>query len=112
MSIPTAQEGKARKWTKTRFQLVYRHRDSGRYYVRGFRQGKEIRKALKTKSAEVARAQAADVLKEINKPRILSEALLDGKPTAGQAAELTPRYPRAGHLQDGHAQAMAAKVRF
>jgi hypothetical protein len=95
MSIPTAQEGKAPKWTKTRVQHVYRHRDSGRYYVRGFRQGKEIRKALKTKFAEMARAQAADVLKEINKPRILSEALLDGKPTAGQAAELTSRYPRA-----------------
>jgi integrase len=88
MSNPTALEEKDPKWIKTRVQHVYRHRDSGRYYVRGFRQGKEIWKALKTKSAEVARAQAADVLKEINKPRILSEALLDGKPTAGQAAEL------------------------
>jgi hypothetical protein len=88
MSIPPAQDGQDPKWIKTRVQHVYRHRDSGRYYVRGFRQGKEIWKTLKTKSAEVARAQAADVLKEINKPRILSEALLDGKPTAGQAAEL------------------------
>ena len=74
MSNPTAQEEKNPKWIKTRVQHVYRHRDSGRYYVRGFRQVKEIWKALKTKSAEVARAQAADVLKEINKPRILSEA--------------------------------------
>jgi hypothetical protein len=88
MPNPTAQEEKDPKWIKTRVQHVYRHRDSGRYYVRGFRQGKEIWKALKTKSAEVARAQAADVLKEINRPRILSEALLDGKPTVGQAAEL------------------------
>jgi hypothetical protein len=32
----------------TRVQHVYRHRDSGRYYVRGYRQGKEIWKALKT----------------------------------------------------------------
>jgi len=76
------------KWIKTRVQHVYRHRDSGRYYVRGFRQGKEIWKALKTTSAEVARAQAPKILQEINKPRILSESLLSGKPTVGQAAEL------------------------
>jgi len=76
------------KWIKTRGQHVYRHRDSGRYYVRGYRQGKEIWKALKASSAEVARAQAPKLLQEINKPRILSESLLSGRPTVGEAAQL------------------------
>jgi hypothetical protein len=74
-------EEKQPKWIKTRVQHLYRHRDSGRYYVRGFRQGKEIWKALKTTSGEIARAQAPRVLQEINKQRILSESLLSGKPT-------------------------------
>jgi hypothetical protein len=41
-------EEKEPQWIKTRVQHVYRHRDSGRYYVRGYRQGKEIWKVLKT----------------------------------------------------------------
>jgi integrase len=60
-------------WIRTRVQHLYLHRDSGRYYVRAFRQGKEIWKSLKTTSAEVARAQAPKVLQ---------------KPTVGQAADL------------------------
>jgi site-specific recombinase XerD len=88
MSKGFAEEKKEPQWIKTRVQHVYRHRNSGRYYVRGFRQGKEIWKALKTTSAEVARSQAPKVLHEINKPRILSESLLSGKPTLGQGAEL------------------------
>jgi len=73
---------------KTRVQHVYRHRDSGRYYVRGYRQGKEIWKALGTTSAEVARAQAPRVLGEINKVRTLSGSLLAGRSTVGEAAEI------------------------
>ena len=76
------------KWIKTRVQHLYRHRDSGRYYVRGYRQGKEIWKALRTTSAEIARAQAPKVLQEINRPRLLSESLLSGKPLVGEAADL------------------------
>ncbi len=45
-------------------------------------------KALKTTSFEIARAQAPKVLQEINKTRNISDALLSGKPTLGQAAEL------------------------
>jgi hypothetical protein len=55
--VPQAvTEERAPKWIKTKIQHVYRDRDSGRYYVRGFRQGKEIWKALKTTSAEAAPA--------------------------------------------------------
>jgi integrase len=75
-------------WIKTRVQHLYLHRDSGRYYVRAFRHGKEIWKSLKTTSAEVARGQAPKVLQEITKVRILSDSLLKGKPTVGEAAEL------------------------
>ncbi len=46
-------EDKETKWTKTRVKHLYRHRDSGRYYVQGYRQRKEIWKALKTKSARL-----------------------------------------------------------
>jgi site-specific recombinase XerD len=81
-------EERAPKWIKTKIQHVYRDRDSGRYYVRGFRQGKEIWKALKTTSAEAARARAPKVLQEINKVRALSSSMLSGKPIVGKAAEL------------------------
>jgi integrase len=87
MANPSAPESQP-KWIKTRVQHVYRHRDSGRYYVRGYRQGKEIWKALGTTSAEVARAQAPKVLGEINKVRTLSGSLLAGRSTVGEAAEL------------------------
>jgi integrase len=82
------RENKTPQWIKTRVQHLYRHRDSGRYYLRGFRQGKEIWKALKTTSFEVARSRAPKVLQEVNKPRALSNSLFSGKPTVGQAAEL------------------------
>jgi integrase len=83
-----AEEERKPQWIKTRVQHVYRHRDSGRYYVRGYMKGKEIWKALKTTSAEVARAQAPKVVHEIHKARTLSAALLSGKPTVGEVAEL------------------------
>ena len=57
-------EDKETKWIKTRVKHLYRHRDSGRYYVQGYRQGKEIWKTLKTKSAEVGRAQAPKALRD------------------------------------------------
>jgi hypothetical protein len=81
-------EDKSPKWIQTRNPYLYRHGRSGRYYVRGFSQGREIWKALKTTSFEVARLRATKILQEINKPRILSDAMLAGKPIVGQAAEL------------------------
>jgi integrase len=81
-------QDKTPKWETTRKQHLYRHSKSGRYYVRGFSQGREIWKALKTTNFQVASIQADKKLAEINKPRNLSDALLGGKPTVGQAAEL------------------------
>jgi integrase len=75
-------------WIKTRTQHLYRHSKSGRYYVRAYRQGREVWKALGTTSYEVAKGSARETLKEIQKSRTLTEALLSGKPTFGQAAEL------------------------
>jgi integrase len=75
-------------WVKTRTQHVYRHSKSGRYYVRAYRQGREIWKALGTTSYGVAKGSAREKLKEIQKNRTLTDALLSGKPTVGQVAEL------------------------
>jgi integrase len=78
---------KSSDWIKTKTQFVYRHKQSGRYHVRAFRQGREVWKALGTTSYEVARSEAKKKLAEIHKARILSEALAD-KPTFGAFAEL------------------------
>jgi integrase len=74
-------------WIKTKTQFVYRHKQSGRYHVRAFRQGREVWKALGTTDYTVARSKAKEVLQEIHKARILSDALAS-KPTFGQVAEL------------------------
>jgi integrase len=78
---------KTADWIKTRTQFVYRHKQSGRYHVRAFRQGREVWKALGTTDYTVARSKAKEVLQEIHKARILSDALAS-KPTFGQVAEL------------------------
>jgi hypothetical protein len=41
------------KWIKSRVQHVYRHRDSGRYYVRGYRQGDNPVRAANRSTAAV-----------------------------------------------------------
>jgi integrase len=78
---------KTADWIKTKTQFLYRHRQSGRYHVRAFRQGREVWKALGTTDYTVAKSKARDVLEEIHKTRILTDAL-SGKPTFGQVAEL------------------------
>jgi integrase len=80
--------GAERSWVRTRTQHVYRHRKSGRYYVRAYRQGREVWKALGTTNYEVAKGSARETLKEIQKSRILTDALLSGRPTVGEVAEL------------------------
>jgi integrase len=79
---------RAADWTKTKTQFVYRHKGSGKYYVRAFSQGREVWKALKTTSYEVARGKAKETLEEIHKGRRLTDAVLSGRPTFGQVAEL------------------------
>ena len=54
---PALEEKKA-AMIKSRVQHVYRHRDSGRHYLRGYRQGKEIWKIhlinfVRTASADI-----------------------------------------------------------
>ncbi|HXM25217.1 MAG TPA: hypothetical protein VN957_04275, partial [Chthoniobacterales bacterium] len=61
-------------WVKTRTQHVYRHSKSGRYYVRGYRQGREVWKALGTTNYQVAKGNARETLKEIQKTRTLTDA--------------------------------------
>jgi integrase len=83
---PTRESGSL--WIKTKAQHVYRHSKSGRYYVRAYRQGREVWKALGTTNYQVAKGSARETLKEIQKSRKLNDALLSGKPTVGQVAEL------------------------
>ncbi len=78
---------RAADWIKTKTQFVYRHKQSGRYYVRAYRQGREVWRALETDVYEVARTKAKDTLAEIHRPRILSAAIGD-KRTFGAVAEL------------------------
>jgi integrase len=86
--------GSGRTWARTRTQHVYRHSKSGRYYVRAYRQGREVWKALGTTNYEVAKGNARERLKEIQKSRILADALLSGKPTFGEVAELYREHVR------------------
>ncbi|HET9375660.1 MAG TPA: site-specific integrase [Chthoniobacterales bacterium] len=79
---------KADLWTKTKTQFVYRHKQSGRYYVRAYAQGREVWKALGTTSYQVARGKAKETLDDIHKGRRLTDALVSGKPTVGEVAEL------------------------
>jgi hypothetical protein len=48
------------KWIKTSVQHLYRNRDSGRYYVRGCKQGKEIWRTLKTDGFNIAKPQSGE----------------------------------------------------
>jgi integrase len=79
---------KLSQWSATSTQFVYRHNRSGRYYVRAYHQGREVWKSLGTTNYSIAKAAARDRLAEIHKAKAISESMLDGKPTVGQAAEL------------------------
>jgi hypothetical protein len=75
-------------WLQTKVSGLLKHRKSGTYHVRAYRQGKEVWKSLKTTSFEVAKVKARETLADIHKARHLAESLADGKPTFGQVAEL------------------------
>jgi hypothetical protein len=64
----------ASDWVKTRTQHLHRHSKSGRYYVRAYRQGREVWKALGTISCKVAKGNTRETLKEIQKNRTLTDA--------------------------------------
>lgn len=78
---------RAAEWIKTKTQFVYRHKQSGRYYVRAYRQGREVWRALETDIYQVARTKAKETLAEIHRSRILSAAVSDER-TFGAVAEL------------------------
>ena len=78
---------RAADWIKTKTQFVYRHKQSGRYYVRAYRQGREVWRALDTDVYDVAKSKAKETLAEIHRPRILSAEISD-KRTFGAVAEL------------------------
>jgi integrase len=75
-------------WLATKTQFIYRHKESGRYYVRAYRQGREVWRALKTTSYEVAKHKAKQELATIHKARNLENAITGTAATFGAVAEL------------------------
>jgi integrase len=75
-------------WIATKTQFVYRHKESGRYYVRAYRQGREVWRTLKTTSYEVARHKAKEELADIHKARNLENAITGTATNFGAVAEL------------------------
>jgi len=66
---------------------LVRHQ-SGRYYARTFSGGKEIWKSLKTSHFSVAKARLAEVVQEHREHAETKGALIAGKITFGEAAEM------------------------
>ena len=55
------------KWQKTKTAHLLKNSDSGRYYARLYRDGKEVWKSLKTESYSVAVARLADEQKTLRR---------------------------------------------
>jgi integrase len=76
-------------WEKTKTQCVYRHVQSGRYYVRYTSAGKQKWESLETDVYNVARLRAADKLKDVHRARLSVGHVEDGQATV---ADLTAVY--------------------
>jgi integrase len=76
-----------KRWEKTRIQNMVRHQ-SRRYYARTFSSGKEIWKSLKTSHFSVAKARLAEVVQEHRERTESKGALIAGKMTFAEAAEM------------------------
>jgi integrase len=75
-------------WIATKTQFLYKHRESGRYYVRAYSQGREVWRSLDTASHEVARHKLKEKLAEIHRSRNLETATTGNAATFGSAADL------------------------
>jgi len=79
---------KPKTWEKTRAPQVYRHVRTGIYYVRGYVNGKDVWRSLKTDAFSVAQPKAKDELAEIYKPKKAESSLASGLATFGDAAHV------------------------
>jgi hypothetical protein len=74
-----------RQATKTQF--LWKNVHSARYYVRAFRNGKEVWRTLKTSDYQVARQKSKEELADIHRSRDIEHSLT-GKARFGDVAEL------------------------
>ena len=82
-----ASKTTVKTWEKTKLQNLVRHK-SGKYYVRMYRNGKEIWKSLKTSHFSVAEARLAVKLKEHRERKGVELSSSHSKMTFGAAATL------------------------
>jgi hypothetical protein len=67
---------------------VYRHVRTGIYYVRGYVNGKDVWRSLRTDVFSVAQSKAKDELAEMYNPGKAESALASGMATFGDAAHV------------------------
>ena len=77
-----------KRWEATRLQNLVRNCQSGRYYARLFRDGKEVWKSLKTSHFSVAEARLANALKEHREKKSKKVDPSNARMTFGQASAL------------------------
>src|SRR5258707_2388680 len=84
-------ENQTPKWISTSVQHLYRNRDSGRYYLRAFRDGKEVWRSLKTDVFTVAKLRLGKELATLGKAQKAAQALAKGK---GEIRDAIAEYER------------------
>ena len=87
--METTEETKTAKakWQKTKTAHLLRNSESGKYYARLYRDGKEIWKSLKTKSYPVAVAKLAEEAKVVRQAVKLAGTVESGAATVETVAK-------------------------
>lgn len=76
------------KWKPTKVQFLLRDENSGRYYARFYRDGKEVWRSLKTDVFEVAKFRLAEELKGFRSVARAAQTVETGRGTVEQLAQL------------------------
>jgi integrase len=84
-------ENQTPKWIPTSVQHLYRNSDSGRYYLRAYRDGKEVWKSLKTDVFTVAKLRLGKELTALGKAKKTAQTLAQGK---GEIRDTIAEYER------------------
>jgi len=76
-----------KKWQKTKTQFLLRNTDSGRFYARLYREGREVWKSLKTDVYSVAVARLGKEVKTVKQATKSAEAVESGRTTVETLAD-------------------------
>jgi integrase len=77
----------ATHWKPTKTQFLYQNTDSGVFYARLYRDGRQIWKSLKTQLYSVAQARLVDERKTVRRAARIAETVESGKATVEAVAE-------------------------